>query len=75
MPRAPGHGRHYLAHGAMLGSAGDGRVSAAILADSDLGIAGGDLRVTTGDLSRILGRPTTPMPDAVRAAVGTGSHA
>jgi len=41
---------------------------AAILADSDLGIARGDLLVTSGDLSTLLGRPTTPLREAVRAA-------
>jgi NAD(P)H dehydrogenase (quinone) len=41
---------------------------AAILADSDLGIARGDLLVTSGDLSALLGRPTTPLREAVRAA-------
>ena len=35
----------------------------------DLGIARGDLHVTTGHLSGLIGRPTTPMPVAVRAAV------
>ena len=44
---------------------------AAILADSDLGIARGDLLVTTGDLSRLLGRPTTAMRDAVKAALAS----
>jgi len=49
---------------------------AAILADSDLGIARGDLRVTTGDLGRLLGRPPTTLRDAVQAAVvGAGSDA
>lgn len=42
---------------------------AEILADSDLGIARGDLHVTSGDLGRLLGRPTTTLADAVRAAV------
>lgn len=42
---------------------------AEILADSDLGIARGDLHVTSGDLGRLLGRPTTTLTDAVRAAV------
>ena len=42
---------------------------AAILADSDLGVARGDLLVTSGDLSRLIGRPTIPMADAVRAAL------
>ncbi|MBT2549083.1 SDR family oxidoreductase [Arthrobacter sp. ISL-65] len=41
---------------------------AAILADSDLGIARGDLLVTSGDLSALLGRPTTPLREAVKAA-------
>lgn len=44
---------------------------AAILADSDLGIARGDLLVTSGDLSTLIGRPTTPMREAVQAAAGT----
>ena len=39
-----------------------------ILADSDLGIARGDLLVTSGDLSALLGRPTTPLREAVQAA-------
>jgi len=41
---------------------------AAILADSDLGIARGELLVTSGDLSALIGRPATPMREAVRAA-------
>jgi NAD(P)H dehydrogenase (quinone) len=47
---------------------------AAILADSDLGIARGDLLVSSGDLSALLGRPTTPLRDAVQAAA-KGIHA
>ncbi|MPY85207.1 MAG: NAD(P)H-binding protein [Actinophytocola sp.] len=36
---------------------------AVVLADSDLGIARGELEVTSGDLSRLIGRPTTsPAP-------------
>jgi hypothetical protein len=42
---------------------------AAILADSDLGIARGDLLVTSGDLSTLIGRPSTPMREAVRTAI------
>ena len=42
---------------------------AAVLADSDLGIARGDLYVESGDLSRLIGRATTTMRDAVRAAL------
>ena len=44
---------------------------AAVLADSDLGIARGNLVVSSGDLSRLIGRPTTTMKDAVQAAVRT----
>jgi NAD(P)H dehydrogenase (quinone) len=39
---------------------------AAVLADCDLGVARGDLFVDAGDLSRLIGRPTTPLRDAVR---------
>lgn len=52
-----------------LVDAGLPEIYAAILADSDLGIARGDLLVTSGDLSRLIGRPVTPMRDAVQAAV------
>lgn len=41
---------------------------AAILADSDRGIAHGELLVTSGDLSRLIGRPTTSLREAVRTA-------
>lgn len=44
---------------------------AAILADSDLGIARGDLLVTTGDLSRLLERRPTTLHDAVQAVVAS----
>ena len=52
----------------VLVEAGLPEAYAAILADSDLGIARGDLLVTTGDLSALLGRPTTPLREAVQAA-------
>lgn len=42
---------------------------AALLADSDLGIARGELLVTSGDLSTLIGRPATTMREAVQAAV------
>jgi NAD(P)H dehydrogenase (quinone) len=42
---------------------------AALLADSDRGIAAGALFTDTGDLSRLAGRPTTHIEDAVRAAL------
>jgi NAD(P)H dehydrogenase (quinone) len=41
---------------------------AEILADSDLGIARGDLLVSSGDLRRLIGRPTTSLGQAVRSA-------
>ncbi|MBF6148393.1 hypothetical protein FHY52_06240 [Nocardia nova] len=43
---------------------------AEVFADGDLGVARGDLLVETDDLSRLIGRPTTPMPAAVAAALG-----
>lgn len=45
---------------------------AVMLADSDRGIARGELQVTTGELSRLIGRPTTSLKEAVNAAVGQG---
>ena len=41
---------------------------AQILADSDLGIARGDLLVTGGALQALIGRPSTPLSVAVQAA-------
>ena len=43
---------------------------AAILADSDLGLARGDLLTESGDLSRLIGRPTTTPAEAIRVALG-----
>jgi NAD(P)H dehydrogenase (quinone) len=40
-----------------------------LLVDSDLGIAGGELFTTSTDLERLIGRPSTPLADAVAAAV------
>lgn len=42
---------------------------AALLADSDLGIARGELLADTGDLARLIGRPTTTPSEAIRAAL------
>lgn len=39
-----------------------------ILADSDLGIERGDLLVGSGDLARLIGRPTTSLSEALRTA-------
>ncbi len=52
----------------MLTGVGVPAAFAEILADSDLGIARGDLLVTTGDLRKLIGRPTTTMAEAVRSA-------
>ena len=42
---------------------------AGALADADLGIARGDLASDSGDLSRLIGRPTTSLADAVASAL------
>jgi len=42
---------------------------AATFADVDARIAEGDLHVTSGDLERLIGRPATPVRDAVAAAL------
>lgn len=42
---------------------------AGALADSDDGIKHGALLVESGDLSRLIGRPTTPLSDAVKQAL------
>ncbi|MEU6588305.1 SDR family oxidoreductase [Streptomyces sp. NPDC046881] len=42
---------------------------AGILAGVDVSIARGELVVSSGDLSRLIGRPTTPLAEAVTAAL------
>ncbi|KPI20858.1 hypothetical protein OK074_7535 [Actinobacteria bacterium OK074] len=42
---------------------------AAILAGVDASIEQGELEVTSGDLSRLTGRPTTPIADSIAAAL------
>ncbi|THF85772.1 SDR family oxidoreductase [Deinococcus sp. KSM4-11] len=42
---------------------------AGVLADSDAAIARGDLRTDSGDLRRLIGRPSTSLTDAVAAAL------
>lgn len=42
---------------------------AEMLSDSDAGIARGELNDDSGDLSRLIGRPTTPLNQAVAAAL------
>jgi NAD(P)H dehydrogenase (quinone) len=53
----------------LLAGFGVPQAFADILADSDLGIARGDLLVSGSDLRELIGRPTTPMPAAVRSAL------
>ncbi|MFJ5862293.1 SDR family oxidoreductase [Pseudarthrobacter sp. NPDC092439] len=55
----------------LLSGAGVPEAFAAILADSDLGIARGDLVVSSGDLRRLIGRPTTSLTDAIRSAAAS----
>ena len=56
-------------YAAALTAAGVPAGYAAVLADSDRGLAQGDLLVESGDLSRLAGRATTTMYDAVAAAL------
>ncbi|WP_377700940.1 SDR family oxidoreductase [Pseudoduganella sp. UC29_71] len=42
---------------------------AALLSESDAGVAKGALEDNSGTLSRLIGRPSTPLADAVRAAL------
>lgn len=53
----------------VLVGAGVPSVFAEVLADSDLGAARGELNDTSGDLRRLIGRPTTPLAQAVAAAL------
>ncbi len=46
---------------------------AAALANADMGIGRGDLHVVSGDLRRLLGRPTVRMVDAVAEAVAAAT--
>ena len=54
---------------AFLESVGLPEPVARIMADADLALARGDLQVESGDLSRLLGRPTTSLSDAIREAL------
>jgi NAD(P)H dehydrogenase (quinone) len=56
-------------YASVLESAGLPAHYAQVLADSDRGIAAGDLLETSGTLSRLIGRPTTALRDAVGAAL------
>ncbi|GLX49062.1 NAD(P)-dependent oxidoreductase [Streptomyces hygroscopicus subsp. hygroscopicus] len=52
-----------------LSDAGVPAELARILADSDLGLGRGELFTDTGDLRRLIGRPTTTLADAITAAL------
>ena len=58
-------------YAAVLTAAGLPASYAAALAESDCGLARGELLVETGELSRLAGRPTTSMPEAVAAALAS----
>ena len=47
--------------------------TAAFVASLDASIARGELETTSGDLERLLGRPATPLAEAVRAAGAAGA--
>ena len=53
----------------LLAGAGLPEAAAVTLADADRGLARGDLFVDSGDLSWLIGRPATPLRDAVAAAL------
>lgn len=53
----------------VLVGAGVPETFARLLADSDLGIARGELFTDSGHLSQLIGRPATPLVDAVAAAL------
>ena len=57
-----------LVYAGLLTGAGVPEAFAEILADSDLGIARGDLLVSSGDLRRLIGLPATSLAEAVRTA-------
>ncbi|MCW2840022.1 MAG: NAD(P)-dependent oxidoreductase [Aeromicrobium sp.] len=54
---------------AALAAAGVPDFWAGFTVATDASIRAGELEVTTGDLSALIGRPTTPLVDALRAAV------
>ncbi|MFV2121541.1 KR domain-containing protein, partial [Streptomyces sp. Act-28] len=56
-------------HRGILTGAGVPEPIASILVDVDAAIARGRLSGTGGDLSRLIGRPTTPLAESVAAAL------
>ncbi|MFF7992972.1 SDR family oxidoreductase [Kitasatospora xanthocidica] len=57
------------AHREVLVGAGMPEGFAEVFVDVDAGIARGELAGTSGDLARLIGRPTVPLADSVRAAL------
>jgi NAD(P)H dehydrogenase (quinone) len=55
---------------AFLESVGMPEPMARLMADSDVAVSRGDLLVESGDLRRLIGRPTTGLADAIRIALG-----
>ncbi|WP_375769323.1 SDR family oxidoreductase [Archangium gephyra] len=55
--------------GVLVGAGGLPGPYAGVLADSDVGASRGELNDTSGDLRRLIGRPTTPLADAVAVAL------
>ncbi|WP_407551915.1 NAD(P)H-binding protein [Streptomyces sp. Pv4-95] len=56
-------------YAALLIDSGVPAMGAQLAADADAGIARGELGSTPGDLSRLLGRPTTPIAEAIAEAL------
>ncbi|MFD3418489.1 SDR family oxidoreductase [Streptomyces decoyicus] len=54
---------------ALMIEAGVPALGAQMIADADAGIARGELAATPGELSGLLGRPTTPLADAITEAL------
>ncbi|MFI1188978.1 NAD(P)H-binding protein [Streptomyces californicus] len=61
------------AHQEILVGAGVPEVFATILVDVDAAIERGRLAGTSGDLARLIGRPTTPLAETVRTALATAN--
>ncbi|MEK8171533.1 SDR family oxidoreductase [Streptomyces sp. M19] len=60
-------------HVRLLTEAGLPAELAEVLADADRGLAAGELFTDTGDLSRLLGRPTTTLTEATNAATANAT--
>jgi NAD(P)H dehydrogenase (quinone) len=54
----------------LLTSVGLPKDYAEVLADADLGLGRGELFTDSGDLGRLIGRPTTTLSDAITTALG-----